>query len=269
MFADEWVEFARIRKEPRRHGFSGGHRETRLPVEIEGKGPRADTARFIKYRLDRFRSYHFHDTSPTADVKQSSELHDNRFLRANAGNLASFLYMLRSAHPQHYTQVRDTVRLALPGFDDFVTEPSRLNPNTLLLTWRERGSDYEFTAHQLSDGSLRFICLAALLLQPFGHPNAPHAITIDEPELGLHPYAVTLLGSMLKTASKNVQIVVSTQSASLVSAIDQPESVVVVERDGGASTLRRLEPPKVAHWLEDYSLGDLWEKGVIGGRPSP
>lgn len=270
MFADETLEFVRSGQNPVRYEFAGGHRETRLPSEIVGGTAGSQTARFVKWRLDRFRSYHFHDTAASAEVKQSCGLHDNRYLRANAGNLAAFLNMLGSAHPKHYAQIREVVRLVVPGFGDFVLEPSRLDPKSILLTWREQGGDYEFTAHQLSDGSLRFICLAALLLQPFDHPNAPRVIAIDEPELGLHPQAVTLLGSMLRSASRNVQIVVSTQAASLVSAIDEPESIVVVERgDDRASVMRRLDRPSLEHWLEDYSLGDLWEKGVLCERPKP
>lgn len=218
-------------------------------------------------QLRRLRVYHFHDTSDTAPVKQTVDLQDNRALRSDAGNLAAFLYMLKQAHPAHYREVVETVRLAFPLFDDFVLEPSRLNPNKLLLTWKERGSDYELGPHQLSDGTLRFICLTALLLQPFEHPDAPHIVTIDEPELGLHPYALNLLASMLQQASEKAQLIVSTQSASLLSAVGDPAAVVIVDRKDGASTLRRVTEEELAPWLDDYSLGDIWEKGVIGGRP--
>jgi len=267
MFTDEALEYTPVGKPSRKYDLQGGHRETRLPSTIDRGGLEGQTARYIKYHLDRWRSYHFHDTSDAASVKQMSDLQDNRYLHGDAGNIAAFLHMLRNAHPAHYGQIRDTVRMAFPPFDDFVAEPSRLNPNKILLTWRERGRRQEFGPHQLSDGTLRFICLATLLLQPFDHPNAPYTITIDEPELGLHPYAVTLLASLLETASKQVQIIVSTQSASLLGALDDPASVVVVERKNGASEPRRLKLESIDHWLEEYSLGDVWEKGVIGGRP--
>lgn len=243
----------------------GQQAESRLAEEAASES----AVKFTKHFLDRFRAYHFHDTSDTAAVKQHADVQDNRSLHADAGNLAAFLYMLKTAHPSHYTEIRNTVRLAFPLFDDFVVEPARLNANKILLNWRERDSDHEFGPHQLSDGTLRFMCLAACLLQPFDHPDAPLAITIDEPELGLHPYALTLLASMLRTASKKVQIIVSTQSSSLLGAIGDPASVVVVERKGGATTLARLQPEQVDAWLEEYSLGDIWEKGVIGGRPQP
>jgi predicted ATPase len=241
--------------------------ETSLLAMTSGPEDQAKAAAEVLANLKRIRVYHFHDTSDTAAVKQSADLHDNRSLHSDAGNLAAFLYMLKQAHPAHYAEIRDTVRLAFPLLDDFVLEPSRLNANKLLLTWRERGSSYELGPHQLSDGTLRFLCLAALLLQPFDHPDAPHIVTIDEPELGLHPYALTLLASMLKSASQKVQIIVSTQSASLLGAIDEPGAVVVVERKLGATVLRRCTEEELAPWLEDYSLGDIWEKGVLGGRP--
>lgn len=267
LFADEEVQFHRTGMEPRIYDLHGGHRESRLKEVIDSNGPPQATARFVKYRMDRWRSYHFHDTSDTAAVKQYSGLEDNRYLRGDAGNLAAFLLMLRTSHPGHYRQIRDAVRLVFPRFDDFVAEPSRLNPQQTLLTWRERGSDYELGPHQLSDGTLRFICLATLLLQPFDHRNSPHTITLDEPELGLHPYAITVLASLLRDAAEQVQLVVSTQSASLLSSIGDPSAVVVVDRTSTSSTLRRLDPEPMQAWLETYTLGDVWEKGVVGGRP--
>ncbi len=271
IFADEAAEFHPTNRKPRIYDLHGGHRESRLSETMGFKDAAKEgvtrTARFVKYRLDRWRSYHFHDTSDTAAVKQYVSVDDNRYLRGDAGNLAAFLLMLRIAHPGHYAQIRDTIRLVFPRFDDFVTEPSRLNEKQILLTWREPGSDYEFGPHQLSDGTLRFVCLATLLLQPFDHPNAPHTITLDEPELGLHPYAITVLGSLLRDAAELVQIVVSTQSASLLSAIDDPGVVVAVDRTDSSSTLRRFESEAMKAWLEEYTLGDMWEKGVLGGRP--
>ena len=117
---------------------------------------------------------------------------------------------------------------------------------------------------QLSDGTLRFICLSTLLLQPV--ELQPGLILVDEPELGLHPFAVTLLAEMLQRASDSRQIIVSTQSADLVSELD-PEDVLVVDRKEGASTFTRLNPDDLEEWLEDYALGDLWKMNILGGRP--
>lgn len=268
---DEFVEWTPRGAAPMKHDIEGGLQESGLSVTIDalGETPVGRTARFVKHRLDRFRAYHFHDTSESAGLKKLCDVHDNRFLRADASNLAAFLYMLKTAHPAHYQRIRETVRLAIPRFDDFTAEPSRLNASKILLTWREQGIDHEFTADALSDGSLRFICLATLLLQPFEHENAPITITIDEPELGLHPQAITLLADLLRSASQDVQIIVSTQSASLVSVLDEPDAVIVVDREEERSVFRKLNPARLEHWLKDYSVGDLWEKGVIGGVPTP
>jgi predicted ATPase len=134
------------------------------------------------------------------------------------------------------------------------------------LEWTERGRpDTPWKAHVLSDGTLRFICLATLLLQP---PQLmPDIILIDEPELGLHPYAINLLAQMLKRAAETKQVIVSTQSVELLNAM-APEDVVVAGRDNGATTLKRLDSADLTDWLEDYSLGELWKRNVLGGRPT-
>jgi predicted ATPase len=128
------------------------------------------------------------------------------------------------------------------------------------LEWKQRDSDYPFRAHQLSDGTLRFICLATALLQP----SRPATVLFDEPELGLHPYALTLLGNLFKQAGE--QIIVSTQSALLLNEF-APEDIIVVERTNGESTFRRLNSADLSQWLEEYTLGELWQKNLLGGRP--
>jgi len=209
-----------------------------------------------------WRVYHFQDTSEAARVKKTINLHDNAFLRHDASNLSAYLYMLRERHNQFYNQIIETVRLAAPFFDDFVLRPSPLNPDTIRLEWREKGSDAYFNANMLSDGTLRFICLATLLLQP----NPPSTIIIDEPELGLHPYAITLLANLLSSAATKTQVIVSTQSVSLIDHFE-PEDLIVVERENQESVFKRLSTSELEQWLESYSLGELWEKNVIGGRP--
>ncbi|NDJ77487.1 MAG: AAA family ATPase, partial [Chloroflexi bacterium] len=134
--------------------------------------------------------------------------------------------------------------------------------DTIRLEWRERGSDDYFNANMLSDGTLRFVALATLLLQP----TLPATILIDEPELGLHPYAITLLVSLLRQAAERTQVIVATQSVPLVNQFT-PEEILVVDRLEGQSTFRRLAQDEIAGWLDEYGLGDLWEKNVIGGRP--
>jgi predicted ATPase len=133
------------------------------------------------------------------------------------------------------------------------------------LEWFEEGEDMPFKAYHLSDGTLRFICLATLLVQPAD--QQAETIIIDEPELGLHPYAITVLAGLLKSASKEKQIIVSTQSVDLLSEFS-PEDVIVVDRNGNKSILSRLDSSTLQDWLEEYSLGELWKKNLLGGRPS-
>ena len=158
--------------------------------------------------------------------------------------------------------IQDTIRQIAPFFEGFRLEPSRLNPDKIRLEWREKGSETYFNAHALSDGTLRFMCLATLLLQP----TMPNVILLDEPELGLHPAAISLLADLLLSAAQRTQILVATQSVTLVNQFT-PESVWVVERGDRHSVFKRLETADMSTWLDEYSLGELWEKNIIGGRP--
>jgi len=208
--------------------------------------------------------YHFHDTSMLALMRRKGSVRDNEYLRPDAGNLAAFLLMLRDAHPATYEKIRDTVRLAAPFFDDFKLRPQPSNGDMLIqLEWTQRGSDYPFHASQLSDGTLRFVALTTALLQP----NPPTTILVDEPELGLHPYALNLFAGLVKSTATKTQVIVSTQSAPLLDNFEA-EDIIVVERKEGASTFKRLSSTELQEWLKDYSLGELWQKNMIGGRPS-
>ena len=204
--------------------------------------------------------YHFHDTSSSARVKLTGQLHDNQYLRQDASNLAAYLYMLRQAHEDIYDQVVKTVRLAIPFLDDFVLDPEIHNSNSIMLKWRHKDFDYVFLPSQLSDGSLRFICLVTALMQP----DPPSTIVIDEPELGLHPYAIHLLGALLRSASKRMQVIVATQSTLLLDEFDV-DDLIVVELVNGVSAFKRLEEEDFGEWLKDFSVGELWDKNVLGG----
>jgi predicted ATPase len=159
----------------------------------------------------------------------------------------------------------ETIRMAAPFFGDFVLRPSPFNPEKIRLEWRERGSDMVFGPHTLSDGTLRFICLATLFLQP--PDQMPATIVLEEPELGLHPYAIVLLAEMVRSAAEHTQVILATQSVTLVNQFS-PEDLLIVDRVEGASSIRRLSPEETSQWLADYGLGDLWEKNLIGGRPA-
>jgi predicted ATPase len=212
--------------------------------------------------LKSYRVYHFHDTSETAGIKLPGQLNDNRFLRPDASNLAAFLRVLKLTQASRYARIRETIQLAAPFFDDFLLEPIVENPDLIRLEWRQKGLDYPFLAHHLSDGTLRLMALTVLLLQP----TPPSIIILDEPELGLHPVAIELLASLLHEAAQHAQLIASTQSPVLINHFE-PEEVIVVDRVNGASCFRRLETEPLREWLEDYSLGELVQKNVIEAGP--
>ena len=227
---------------------------------------RTGFTQLMRDQLERFRVYHFHDTSLTSPMKRTADLHDNRYLREDGSNLAAFLYRLRHKEQASYDMIVRTVRLVAPFFYDFVLDPQVLNEDKIRLEWRHRGSDAYFDTSSLSDGSLRFIALATLLLQPAD--LQPSVILLDEPELGLHPYAITIFCALVKQCSVHKQVVLATQSPIVVDHFE-PEDVLVADRVDGRTELRRLEQDKLARWLQDYSLGELWEKNELGGRPTP
>lgn len=241
--------------------LGSGQEETRLWDEAKRRQD-VTIADHVIQAVRGWTVYHFHDTSAAARVKQTVDLSDNVRLRPDAGNLAAFLFRLQETAPAAVRSIVDTIRMVAPFFDRFELRPDRLNPGKIRLEWRERGSDDYFNADTLSDGTLRFICLATLLLQS----ELPSTVLIDEPELGLHPYAINVLAGLLQSAAERTQIVVSTQSVTLVNQL-RPEDVIVVDRRGGESLFRRLFGEEIASWLDDYSLGELWEKNVLGGRP--
>ncbi len=261
-FAEETVSFhGPDHEKPYQKGLGSGHLESAL-------GPTSQTSSRVTiadYVLAAFRAwqvYHFHDTTASSPIKQKGNVDDDRELLHDGRNLAAFLYRLQEAEPATLRRIVETVRLVAPFFDGFTLAPDRLNGRIIQLEWREKGSDLRFGPNVLSDGSLRFVALATLLLQP----ELPATIVIDEPELGLHPAAITMLAALLRSAATRTQVVVSTQSVTLLNQL-APEDVLVVDRIDGASTFRRLELGELEPWLEEYSLGELWEKNVVGGRP--
>lgn len=226
--------------------------------------PETKTGHFVAKHLESWRVYHFHDTSTSSPMKTKDDVDDNRFLRPDGSNLAAFLYRLQRQFPPSYELIRKTVQGVAPFFDDFRLEPQALNPNKIQLEWKHKQSDAYFDASSLSDGTLRFIALATLLLQP--ESLLPSVILVDEPELGLHPYAITVLAALVHRASVSTQIILSTQSSLLLDQFE-PEDVVIASQQNGGTQLSRLDSPRLEAWLEDYSLGQLWEKGELGGRP--
>lgn len=235
---------------------------THIAAESQLKSVTHICARQAMNDLSSYRVYHFHDTSETAAVKASCDLEDNLFLKPQAENLAAFLYWLKLKKPDYFENIEDTIRQIAPFFEGFQLNPSKLNESRIRLEWKEKGSETYFNASALSDGTLRFICLATLLLQP----ELPSVVLLDEPELGLHPAAVSLLADLLSSASTRAQILVSTQSVTLVNKFS-PEEVWTVDRKNNQSEFRHLENTDMTEWLDEYGLGDLWEKNRIGARP--
>ena len=219
------------------------------------------TARVIRSLLQKIIVYQFHNTSDTARIRSKWSIYDNRFLKEDAANIAPVLLRLRDRDIRCYQRIVDTIRLVLPFFSDFVLEPDY---SSLLLGWREQNSDQVFNAAQASDGMLRVLALVTLLLQP--EQDLPDVLILDEPELGLHPYAINVVGGLISGAAAHIQVIVATQSTLLVDCFE-PENVVVVEREGRSSAFKRLDTAALKGWLEDYSLSELWQKNVIGGRP--
>ncbi len=239
--------------------LGAGHSESQLIQKAEAG---ETTARTVRGLLRQCVVHQFHNTSWTSRVRTKWDEHDGRWLKEDAANLAPFLCRLRDEEPRYYQRIVGTIRLILPFFADFELEPEH---GRLLLRWRERGSDVVFNASQAADGMLRTMALVALLLQP--ERDLPNVLILDEPELGLHPFAIDIVAGLLRAAAKHTQVILATQSVALLDQFE-PQDVVVVGRAGRESTFERLDPEALRDWLEEYSLAELWEKNVLGGRPA-
>jgi predicted ATPase len=264
VFAEENLSFhQKGYPKPKLISLGSGHEETRIGQEA-GKGER--TVKVFRHLLDHCRVYHFHDTSPTARVRQYGYIGDNRWLMPDAGNLAAFLLRLREGKNggSVYQRIVTTIQLFAPFFADFDLEPAGANKKDVILNWRDKGSDQVFGPHQLSDGTLRAICLVTLLMQP--ENELPDLIIVDEPELGLHPYALNMVAALFKKASHYTQVLISTQSSSFLDNFE-PDDVVLVSREGKESKFARPNGAKLEAWLDEYTLGEVWQKNVLGGGP--
>lgn len=251
--------------------FSTGYNENwnYMMLDTEGSknsGLKEHTAvrfKYLREYFDQFKVFHFHDTSNSAPLKQPAKLRDNVYLREDGSNLAAFLYWISQKHPSNFKLIEFSIRSIAPFFDKFDLHSDNTNSDLIFLSWKEKNSDERFDANNLSDGSIRFMALTTLLLQP----NPPKTIIIDEPELGLHPSAINKLASMIKMASANSQIIISTQSINLLDHFEA-EDIIVVDRKDNQSTFKRLDKAELDNWInDDYNMGELWNKNVIGGTP--
>lgn len=242
-----------------------GHKESLLRKTLDEH----DGIRRVIYALLRkCLVFQFHDTSSKARIRGGCGISDDNFLYDDAGNLASILYAMANNNEtiKYYERIVSRIKAVFPQFHDFVLEPSKLNPKLIELKWKSKEQKYIFAPHQISDGSLRFMALTTLLLQPTDW--LPSVIIIDEPELGLHPTAISDLAGMVKTASKYAQIILATQSPRLLDEFS-PEQIVVVEYEEANrhSIFKRLKEDDLKEWLERYTMSELWDKNVLGGTP--
>lgn len=266
IFSEETAYYNGTHGESRRQ-FGKGHTEAKLRERRDDSGVvhERGVPFYVYEAVSSWMVYHFHDTSETATMRRKGTSRNYEELQPDAGNLAAFLLRLRDHEESTYSLIRDTIRLVAPFFDDFKLrpEPNGSGDTEVLLEWTQKGSNYPFHPSQLSDGTLRFICLATALLQP----NPPATILLDEPELGLHPYALAVLAGLLKQAAVRTQVIVSTQSAPLLDDF-APEDVVVVRRERGESKFERLDAENLTEWLDDYSMGEIWQKNIVDGGPA-
>ena len=252
--------------------FTGSSRLFRVKGKLGESGlipgGEADSDYVKKYTrqyMENCRVYHFHDTSSTAAFKQAQKLSSSVYLQPDAANLAPFLRFLKENWHDSYQDIVATIQTVAPFFHDFFLVPQgTTGDESLLLRWIDRDHDAPFSANQLSDGTARFICMAALFLQP--EWLRPHTIILDEPELGLHPAALEVLADIIKSVSKQSQVICSTQSVTFANYFE-PEDFIVVDQEKGASHFSRLDRKNLEIWFESYQMGDIWTKNLIGGRP--
>jgi predicted ATPase len=251
-----------------KYGSSGwwnlgsGHVKPVLLTDKKSKGAAGgkSISSYIYDSIESWKIYHFHDSSKNSPMRRSESVYDHAYLRFDGSNIAPFLLYLKENHSDSYSHIIDSIRLVTPFFDDFILQPNKSEKVRLL--WNQKGSDYPLKPNHLSDGTIRFICLATALLQP----QLPSTIILDEPELGLHPFAIEILAELIKATSKKTQVIVSTQSPALVDCFDV-ENIIVVNRKNGFSHFERLSKADFTSWIEDYSLGELWRKNIILGGP--
>lgn len=238
IFAEEFSNIKNKEKADRRQLNRGGALETNLK-----KDTGYETKHLTSF-FESFKIYHFHDTSFNSKVKQPCELNDYAYLHEDGGNIAAFLYRISKEKPDNFKMIENVINSIAPFFQKFYLVPDEIDKNRIFLRWYEKGSDKIFSSHNLSDGTLRMICLTTLLLQS----QKPATIIIDEPELGLHPFAISKLASMLKIASKESQIIVSTQSVELINEFSA-DDIIVVDRADNQTIFRRQSSEELSDWF--------------------
>lgn len=264
IYLSERVGWGEGHEEPLWVDLGAGHRESEIDRDFDG--PKGAAIRAARHCLSQISFFHFHDTSTRSELRSASREADARALRSNGSNLAAWLSALAEGEPgsaEHnaWRRINRLVKRVVPSIE--ALEPTRTNTDYVRLDWRDDRGDI-FAANRLSDGSLRAIALITALSQP--PERMPRFITIDEPELGLHPAALGVLAGLIRSTASRVQVLLATQSPTLLDHF-RPEDVVVVERQMNATTTRRLDAEALASWLEDFRLSEIYDRNLIGGRP--
>ena len=231
--------------------------------EAEIKRSNSTRAEYLTQYLYGLNKYHFHDTGKNSPFNKPTHVANDMFFFYEKGdNLASFLYMIHDLHLIEYNRIVKIIQSVAPYFSDFFFQPN--TEGYLRLQWQDKFSSNVYGATDLSDGTIRFIALTVLLMQP----DLPQTLIIDEPELGLHPFAIAKLAGMIQSvAAKGTQVIVATQSTDLMSYFN-PDDIIAVDQHDGASVFNRLKQEELDIWLTDYSLGDLWKRNIITeGQP--
>lgn len=243
--------------------------EGRFPLNLSkppfNEYPINQSSHPINQLLSDIKVFQFHDTGMDSPLRMQSNKENADYLQSNGANLAAYLFWMKSEASDYYNRIVSYIREIMPQFGDFYLEPNA--KGFVMLKWKDNTTnDYVQLPQQISDGSLRFMALATLLLQP--EYRMPRVIILDEPELGLHPAAISQLAEMVKEASQNAQIIIATQSPQLADEF-KPSQIIITERDEdkAATTFKHLNADRLKDWLEEYSVSELWNKNVIGGRP--
>jgi predicted ATPase len=266
-FKDERVNYAAHYQEERSRlvPLGSGGKATRL-VQISNDDNEykkyMTTISNIRNYLRNIRFYQFHDTTPEAFIRKATHRENDSYLRSNGANLGTFLFMLSDRYPKTFETIQNTVRQIAPFIKELLLE-NEYNPEFVKLRWREhKQAGYYFDTAQFSDGTLRAIALVTALLQPI----LPTVMCIDEPELGLHPEAIAILADLIKDASERCQILIATQSPTLIDHFEA-EDIVVVNKRNGETQFERLSYERYKDWLSEYSLSATWNTNIFGGRP--
>ena len=214
---------------------------------------------YIRDYLNGLKVYHFQETGINSPFNSDPKINDYHILQSYGANIASFLYHLKQNDPIIYNRIVKVIQSIAPYFLDFELKPNTEGSEYIRLAWKDKYSENLYGVTDFSDGTIRFIALATLFLQP----KPPTVIIIDEPELGLHPFAINKLAGLVQAvASKGTQVILSTQSVELVNCFS-PEDIITVDNIDGVSTFERLDSKKLAVWLNDYAVGDMWRQNLL------